>query len=266
MHIPKNAGTSFNRILANEYGNKNVQFRKVIALDQKLILTIDEIENFNVFVGHYSYGRHKNFSSNFRYITFVREPVSRIISHYKYVSRTPVHNLYKVIKSENLSLKEYALSNLSLELDNGMIRQITGSQLPINKLNHNLLKEAKDNIQRHFEVGITEMFDESIILFKDSLKWEKSNFYYKMRVSSKKSQTRIDNETIRLIGERNYLDTELYNWCVSVFKKRVNEIPNFSEKLEKYKFLNKLYSSLYAKPLLLIKTMTRELFMHNRLL
>jgi len=251
LHIPKCAGTTFNKILAKQYGS-NIQFKKVLALKPSPIPSSEEKDNFSVFAGHYSYGLHKYFDSKTKYITFFRDPVTRIISHYKYVSRTPIHDLYTTIHDKKLKLIDYALSDYSLELDNGMVRQISGTKLPINKLTRDELAEAKKIITRYFVFGLTELFDESIVFLKHKLNWNQNNFYYKMRVSPIK-ENGIDNFIKEKIMHRNNFDMELYNWCVKLFKENINEIDNFNNKVKYYKFWNSIYSNCYGMPIQRIK-------------
>jgi len=253
LHIPKTAGTTFRKQILNKLFDKKHSFH----IDMKNNSTYDflaikryDIEMYKLITGHVSFGIHKNFNEDFRYIAFLREPVQRIISHYFFTKNNNLIN-EEIIK-KNLSLKEYALSNLSVEMDNAQTRQISGTDVPINKIDDKILDIAKQNINNYFEIGITERFDESLILLKETFKWRLPLIYYRENVSKGKQKVEIDEETIEAIKQRNKYDIELYNWCLLLFNKRLNHIFNIEKKIEFIKKINTYYSFFWGRPILFI--------------
>ena len=63
-------------------------------------------------------------------VTLLRDPVDRIVSHYFYVKENPTHHLYQVIHERNLSLKNYATSEISAELSNWYTIHFSGMEPP----------------------------------------------------------------------------------------------------------------------------------------
>jgi len=179
LHIPKAAGTTLQSILIKQYkpkyvrsmyGNKNVRGMNVAEKIK------DEPEEqrmqIRVLIGHMNFGLHKYLSQPSTYITFLREPLRRIISHYNFVLENPRHYLHEKVRSENMSLKEYVESGISDELNNGQTRLISGvgNTIPFGECTSELLQIAKDNISEHFSVaGLSERFDEAVILMREKM-------------------------------------------------------------------------------------------------
>ena len=80
VHIPKTAGTSFRKtIVDNNFNLENIArfrgFRWAISSD---------FSNMNLIVGHMTFGIHHFTKYDCDYITFLRDPIDRSISHYFY--------------------------------------------------------------------------------------------------------------------------------------------------------------------------------------
>ena len=81
-------------------------------------------------------------SGKSKYITFLRDPVERLISHYHYVLRRPKHYLYEQVVKDGLSLSDYVTSDISPELSNHQVRMISGRE--DGELGLSDLEQAKD--------------------------------------------------------------------------------------------------------------------------
>jgi len=67
-------------------------------------LSVEEKEDFRLLHGHLSYGWHELLPQEATYFTIVRDPVSRVVSHYNYVKFRTDHRHYlreTVEKEEN---------------------------------------------------------------------------------------------------------------------------------------------------------------------
>ena len=76
---------------------------------------------------HAGYGFHRALDQPFTYITMLRDPADRIISHYYFVLRKAGHYLYKEVTSRNMTLRDDVVSGISSELDNGQTRLVSGA-------------------------------------------------------------------------------------------------------------------------------------------
>ena len=78
-----------------------------------------------------------------------------------------------------------------------------------------LLDTAKENLTKSFSVvGISEQFEESLILIATTFNWQ-IPFYKNCKVS--KARPQIDPGTAALIRDHNRLDVELYEFGKKLF-------------------------------------------------
>ena len=123
VHAPKCAGSSFRCWLIQSFGEDNIYFDyDDMPVDPMSIMYIDperfekkrqqDLQNSKgkrVIHGHFWVDKYKNIADAVR-ITFLRDPVSRTISHYFFwqkITRVE-HSLYKYVVDNNLSLIEFA--------------------------------------------------------------------------------------------------------------------------------------------------------------
>jgi hypothetical protein len=255
LHIPKAAGSTLHRIIEKQYEPSTIftipsfysskeEFRQAAEF---------QLKEIKVLKGHMFFGLHEVLPNPSTYITFLRDPVERIISHYYYVLQNPIHYLYKDVKANNMSLKEYAGSGLSLELDNGQTRFIAG----FNFLDHSqpasqeMLEVAKQNLKSHFAVvGIVEEFNKSLITLRKRFDW-KTPFYVKENTTKNRLKKKIiSKDTLEVIKKYNELDIELYRYAKDIFEDLVNQQDaSFEREIKVFNLLNGVYQTyrgLYA--------------------
>jgi hypothetical protein len=268
LHIPKAAGSTLRRIIEKQYEPSTIftipsfysskeEFRQVAEF---------QLKEIKVLKGHMFFGLHEVLPKPSTYITLLRDPVERIISHYYYVLRNPSHYLYKDVKSKNMSLKEYASSGLSVELDNGQTRLISGFNFPDHSqpASQEMLEVAKQNLKLHFAVvGIAEEFNKTLIILKKEFGW-KMHFYVKENTTKNRPmKERISKETLDVIRNYNELDIELYRYAKDIFEDLVNQQDaSFEREIKVFNLLNGVYQSyreLYASsPLAALKMIGRR--------
>src|SRR5438132_8576964 len=115
-----------------------------------------------------------------------------------------------------MTLEELFGTGRDVELDNGQVRRISGMKAPFGQCTAEMLAKAKQNIERYFSfVGLTDYFDESLLLLKRILGWRKPPFYIKAKVSPAESeQGKVD---LKLIEAHNELDSALYDYAEARF-------------------------------------------------
>ncbi|MCX6313023.1 MAG: sulfotransferase family 2 domain-containing protein [Bacteroidetes bacterium] len=109
LHIPKAGGTTFHTILERFYDKEEIFDIRVVEQELRtqefLDLNMEQKQKINLLKGHLTFGLHEQFkTSDVKYITFFRNPVDRIISHYDFVIRRPKHYLYNKVVGEKMSL------------------------------------------------------------------------------------------------------------------------------------------------------------------
>ena len=229
LHIPKAAGTTLHSILERHYPPAN----QCSIYDPEQAAQLfpqwprERREAVRLLKGHVAFGLHEHLIGATTYITLVRDPVDRVISHYCYVKRMPSHYLYKAVVEQNMSLSDYASSRLTDELDNGQLRLLAGivneRSVPLGGCDTQLLNRAKDHIEHHFALaGLTERFDESLALMAIQLGWDWTPSYQTLNVTEDRPRAgQIDASTRQAIEQANQLDCELYAWVRQRFEAMV---------------------------------------------
>lgn len=244
QHLPKCGGTTFNSILMQNY-TKEETF-SIIVIDGIKLNTNDfiqlplaEKEKINLLKGHMEFGLHENFASKAEYITFLRDPIERIISFYYYVKRRPNHGLYKTTDfTQETTLYEFVTKIKRGDINNGQIRFISG----INDTEEKMLEKAIYNIDNHFShVGVLERFDESILLLQKMYNWKKPYYEVSNKTQNRKSINNIEPETLQAIKELNNGDFILYNKMSQVFNELIEKEGITKFKVHKFKGEMKYY-------------------------
>lgn len=228
LHIPKAAGTTLGTILKQKIRHSaiyTVQDTRT-AVQEVAALPETNREKLQLIKGHFAYGIHEALQRPFEYITVLREPVDRVVSHYYYVLRNPEHYLHARVTSEKMSLKEYALGGLTREMDNGQVRFIAGPYYrdPRGQCSRDLLELARDNLRNRFAVvGLAERFDETVLLVGERYGW-KDLAYTRQNVTSDRARlNELPEDTIEAIRNANALDVELYAFAAELFRAAVEQ-------------------------------------------
>jgi len=205
MHIPKTAGTTFKSYLYSAYNND-----VIVTSTKPLFTRCDELSNrdklhlntFNEHVvhGHFTFDEIE-YNKEYFYITWLRDPVERVISHYFFWKNKPdinMHPIEKKIKYENLSLSEFA-------------------EIPCMR-NIGLYFLGKEGVRKMNFIGITELFDESMQLLSKQLKNEFSMINIeKQRVNTQKEF--VSDYLRKHIKDLNSEEFQLYY----LLKKKIEE-------------------------------------------
>lgn len=255
VHIPKAAGTTLNKILAHQYGLNRV-FALKEGIEGRSLRDFQELpeaqrRKLKVVRGHFNFGLHDLLPQSSTYITLLRNPVDRALSHYYYVLKFPTHYLHAQIAGQQMSLKDYITSELSIELDNHQARMVAGGEaalVPFGQCSTQVLEVAKQHLQEQFAVvGTVERFDETLVLLKEVFGWA-TPFYTKANVTQNRPKRRsLSAEELDLITSRNQIDLELYDYANRQLDHLIQKhVKRFRLKLFKFRVLNQLYNYLYA--------------------
>lgn len=222
LHIPKAAGSTLHPVLERHYSKHSYRTISVPAqLEVFKCLPEEERRRIRLLKGHMPFGMHTYLEGSSRYITLLRHPAERIVSHYFYVKRRPGHYLHHHLAA-GMGLAEFASAGLSGEMDNGQVRLLSGhdQDIPCGQCTRDLLDTAKRNIEEHFAVaGLTERFDESLVLMSIVLGWNWTPYYLNRNVTmGKPGAKQIDPLALKAIEQASPLDFELYDWATRRFQ------------------------------------------------
>ena len=267
LHIPKAAGSTLATIIRGQYQASSIyeQYPANIRhsgasltasqsahqrVSKLKSLPLAKREKIAALMGHDGFGLHELLPRPATYITMLRDPIDRVISHYYYVLRNPNNYLYEIVTSKQMSLEEYATSNLSPELDNGQTKYLTGFQTPYlawGEYANTILETAKNNLLHHFAVvGLTERFDDSLVLIQRAFGW-KTPFYVKTNVTRHRLPKQdLPAHVVDVIRKRNELDIELYAYVQILFEEQIRLYGStFHRNKKKFSLMNKAYGQYY---------------------
>lgn len=175
---------------------------------------------------HVPFGIHTYLHQPCVYVTMLRNPVDRIISLYYYLRRSPHYKaLYNQVKTT--SLRDYVVSDID---DNEIPYGNNAQTYRISGLTKDtppsadILEIAKKNLRKHFVAfGLSERFNESLLLMARKFGWKWQNLlYFKRQVATNKpARQEIPQSTRALIEKHSELDMELYQFAKQLFEESV---------------------------------------------
>lgn len=214
LHLPKTAGTTFNAVLARQYAGQCVYGIKSDALEANIerFKQLPEADRHRIrlLLGHQAFGLHEYLAPGARYITVLRDPVARLVSHYQYVKSHRHPKFIGAIEGGQLDVLGYVTCGISGELENGQTRWLCGrmDDAPLGEAD---LERAIANLECHFDwVGLTERFDESLVDLAIRYRWPR--VYYRSRNVGGRRGNDIDPCVREAVLERNALDLRLYEY------------------------------------------------------
>ena len=223
LHIPKSGGTTLHHIIESQYPPGAVytidgaHVRESIAAFKAL--SPEARSRLLMVKGHMAFGLHAWLQQPATYITLVRDPVERAISHYYHIVRTPHHTHYPTVVGQNMSLQDFVLAGVSRIVDNGQVRALAAQEdVPYGECTSDMLAQARANIEGHFTlVGLTERFDETLVLLKQAFGWQ-VRAYSRQNVGQNRPVTEaVSGEARQLIEELNQYDLQLYHFAEERF-------------------------------------------------
>lgn len=256
LHIPKTAGTTFRYIIQYQYQPSAIYelYDHSVPHSQRLneIVNLSDSrkQQLQIVNSHFGFGLHEFLPRPYTYITFLRNPIDRVVSMYYYLHRT--RNSQTNPLPPDLSLQDYVQTYQGVQ--NGMTKYLSGvmfkdqiadksPQFIGNSqcMDEAQLELAKKNLKEHFKViGLAEKFDESLILLKKTLGW-KIPLYDKNNVSKSRPSTRdVSKDVLKLIEQSNEFDVQLYEYGKQIFEDLINhQGTSFKREVDEFKEVNK---------------------------
>ena len=245
VHIPKAAGSTIRQYYIDYFGADKVTYLngpnmlKIYDGDAKEIEAIKKfISNKKIITSHFPYGLHNILQQEMKYVTFLRNPIDRVISQYNFM-KTKIFDGKKILSIKEMLENGMLCSNL-------MTKQIAGlppENVSFNEAelgpncfymntvgfrfprefwlyndqllpqqeedNEELLHKAISNIDNDFLfAGTQENLKKDIYKLNDLLGIK--NQENVQVINKSKNTCNIDSETKELIEKYNQLDIRLY--------------------------------------------------------
>jgi len=230
IHIPKTAGTTLNDVLRTNFppgtvrsfgnvfaGAGRVSVGPVWRLQQSgHVMT----RSIHLLGGHIPYGVHEFLPADSRYITFLRDPIERTLSHYYRLMSMHRSSPFPGLTGE--PTLEQMLEEREFLYDNLQTRMLSGLAEPFDDVTDEMLEQAKENLDTGFAAfGLTDRFDESLVLLKHRLGL-RSVMYVSKRLTTTRPRTAESKAELTPVAERfNAYDIELYRWAAKRFDETI---------------------------------------------
>lgn len=271
MHIPKTAGITFSTILHPLVAE--LPWCPVILPENLFEMPYEDLWQYQLFTGHFRFRlANKLFPSGFVGLTFLREPISRTISHYEFLLRQETFGNFDYANEQlalvkKMSLKEFASNNqlhLAVDIIDTQTKFLSGKPIsrssntagakisreaydrisksiklappPANELpvaDQESLEDAKKCLEQIAFFGITERFQDSLFLMCFIFGWPPVLDSIHLNGRPTGDRTqKPDEETLDVIRSKVSLDLELYEFGQALFEQRFSEMTEIL--LERY--------------------------------
>jgi hypothetical protein len=226
LHTPKTGGSSLQEIFKKVYGNSLLWIKKAPSLDDVYSQIMQKgIENTSIVHGHFLYGLHNFFppGTNIKYITFLRDPYSQLLSHYNFLlhinPKTKNVNSEKQGKVLDTDLTTWINDSKTVDRENCMCRILSGiGNTLLDDIDDNKLvtdyeyQIAVQNMEKFFFIGLTETFSNSLSVLATLLDWryipnqDRVHYY-----PNRRSVESLTNEEKELISKVKKYDVLLFD-------------------------------------------------------
>lgn len=262
MHVPKCAGSSLSEILQScfkieevcpyrldkfLFGNFNP--RKIINKEiRDLIILDDEIESvkkYKLLTGHFALDTILDYDPEI-IITILREPRSRILSHYFFWRSLPLEVEVAIswlpysvsIYAKTQSFEEFIENNkVADQIDNLLCRQIADQKLiPKERYiredeDECIIQNCLERINLFSYIGFTEYFGDIVQYVSDLFSSRLDSCHInktKYQQLANKTKISANLELMERINSLTRLDQQIYTICLNRFKdiKNTNEFSN----------------------------------------
>ena len=106
LHLPKTAGSTLRYVIERQYDASAIVSLYESDFGEEVgTIPSRQLEGCCVIMGHFYFGVHTFLSRPSTYITLLRDPVERVISHYYYARRAPAHYFHDAARK--LRLQEF---------------------------------------------------------------------------------------------------------------------------------------------------------------
>jgi hypothetical protein len=217
VHIPKTAGGTLKSFFADAFGSDSIHNAGNYLLNAER--TVEKATTVGprtrLTLGHVPYGLFRpHLPPDTCYITFLREPVERVVSHW-----------FRHFDGKKGSLPD-ALESGMPQVTNLMTRFLCGHLDVLGQLPDSAVDDAKNNLEGFAFVGFQDRFDESLVLLQQRLGMPMTAYGQSVHVNSNRPDVdAIDEATVALIKQHNQLDIELYTWARERFAAEFDERP-----------------------------------------
>lgn len=248
LHIPKCGGQTVAKIVSREFRPGETRWLSgqdpATSIEQFASLPESERATYRFLYGHLPFGLHEHVPGPYGYFTMLRDPVERVISGYFNIVRDPHNYMHDKTAKSSKTLMEFLDAGVVTAADNGQTRLLCGdldaldiatrgegpddvriqiAKIGFGECTREMLDRAKRNLEDEIAVvGLTERFNESMILFRREFGWSLPYGRKENVGANRPASESLGPEVYERIKRMNELDCELYDFAVGLFNRRLD--------------------------------------------
>jgi len=253
LHIPKTAGTTLIKILDGYFDKNSICFHRTWT--HLLQDMPDDFSRFRLIRGHFAYGISNILPKKPIYMTMLRNPITRTISWYEHILRETKERIKPIIDiySEQPNLLELLddpkkqrtfintqVRHIALDLDVvDITKSFSTEQVNDYRFVHSepmlsptlsdekLFGIAKNRLSDFAFFGLTEKFEESLMLMYYTFGWKPIDTKHKENVFPEIiPRENIPEKLLNKIRKLTQWDSQLYNFAELLFNKQFFKMVN----------------------------------------
>jgi len=147
----------------------------------------------------------------------LRDPVERVVSYYHFHLQDPQDPAHEFAKTH--TFEEWL--EVSQGAQNEMTKCLSGIRSEFVPSQESFAM-AKHHLRNMAFVGLTERFEESLLLMKYYFGFD--NLQFKSTKVGNKKPKQLSPETIEKIKEKNHMDIEIYEMAKEIFDEELAEL------------------------------------------
>ncbi len=232
LHMYKAGGTSIRRYLRAQHPEANVVYLEgyIPKLKEWQAQPENARHSVDLLLGHQYFGNHEYLRPGATYLTFLREPVDRVLSFFHYVRRMPDHYLHNHGFNMESTVAQAIERTNCVEFDNLQVRMLNPQPkhkvIPFGQVTEEMLEVACNNLRCIHEsgfVGVVEQMDAGLNELRRTFGWDPSKIT-RANVSENRPGVEWHDKTdIAAIRDLNQLDHVLYALAEELFCSRLSD-------------------------------------------
>ncbi len=254
LHLQKTGGSTLSIILRRQYFLRPTFYLGMPRDEAKLDVYLSSGRTRPaLFLGHKDFSIGLKEVDSAQKITLLREPINRVLSLCQHVHEGKECYMLNNFPPGNFDLDRFLNIGYN-ELSNLQTRNLLSQDcysyevLLAQESPENLVDLAFQTLLTKVSAfGLTEYFDESLMVFSTRLNWHLPPVYVQRNRGNRRNPLDYEQRHIDQIAEMNYLDLMLYERAKHHFIQTL-ENPFFNQgKLRQFRQLNETYQQIMQK-------------------
>eukprot|EP00026_Physarum_polycephalum_P005441 Phypoly_transcript_05475.p1 GENE.Phypoly_transcript_05475~~Phypoly_transcript_05475.p1 ORF type:complete len:375 (+),score=19.68 Phypoly_transcript_05475:39-1163(+) len=241
LHVAKTAGSTLSSVFKRS--ERPSKFSHTWAHPK--LQDMPKMATKDIVFGHFRYGLHYYFNRTCTYMTVLRDPIDRVVSHYYYHiqhKKDPGH-----LFAMNRTFEEWIRD--SPAANNEQTRVLSGMRSEFN-ISERTLDMAMYHMRTFAVVGLTEKYHETLMLLKHIAGLTVTRYRPINKGVKRPKLADVPPETVELIKKHNWADIELYKLAKEIFEKQIEQMPDkyFADLEEFERVMSKKKPSTITRP------------------